>query len=165
MEPVCAVLIIGAAAALIIFGYFLMKRLDCFLEENERRISADMVEKQSDGLRIAFENPAIASSVSESLETLCKKHPDCRMHFFTGTAEQIHNALKRNCLDIGFVLSVTEDNTTLPLSKKEYYSDVLGCSVELLEGDKRYIRVLSGNNETTQEQKSMLTELVEDIKG
>lgn len=165
MEPVYVVLIVVVAAALIVFGYFLMKRLDYFLEENKRRISADIGGKPSDELRIAFENPAVASSVSEGLEALSKKYPDCKLYFFTGTAEQIHNALKTNCLDIGLVLSATEDGATLPLNKKEYYSDALGCSVKLLEEEKQYIRVLGGNNETLQEQQNMLTELIACVKG
>lgn len=163
MKPVYIALIIVVAVALLIFGYFLMKQLDCFLAENKKRISAGIGVKQSDGLRIAFENPVIISSVSEGLELLSKKNPDCKLYFFIGTAEQIHIALENNRIDIGFVLLTTRDDAAVPLRKTDYYSDTLGCSVELLEAGQQYIGLLSRNDKMVTQHRKMLKELIESI--
>ena len=165
MRAVYVVLIIIFAAAVIAFGYFLMNRLDCFLEENKRRISAGKGREPSGGLRIAFENPVIAHAVSRSLEALSEKHPDEPLYFFTGSAEQIHNALKTNCIDLGLVISETADDAAIPLGRNGYYSGALGGSVELLEKCGRYFRIFRRDNELSQEKRKLLTELVGSIEA
>ena len=111
MKPGYVVLIIVLASAAAAIGFYLMKRLDSFLAENQKKISAENEGNPHDGLRIAFENPVIVSSVSGYLAVLSKAYSDCRFYFFIGTAEQIHCALDANRIDLGFVLSATEDDT------------------------------------------------------
>lgn len=53
-------LLVCAVAAIIVFGYFLMKTLDAFLENNRRLIDEEIAENS---LFIAFDNPMILDSL------------------------------------------------------------------------------------------------------
>ena len=164
MKPGYVVLIILFAAAVVAIGFYMMKRLDNFLAENQKKISARDDENIHDGLRIAFENPVIVPSVSEYLEMLSKAYSDCRFYFFIGTAEQIHCALDANRIDLGFVLSATEDDTSIPLGTNEYYTDTLGCSVELLEAERQYICPVKADRAIEPKKQKMLAELMRSME-
>lgn len=164
MKPGYVVLIIVFVSGIVAIGFYMMKRLDNFLAESQKKIKAKDAEKPHDGLRIAFENPVIVSSVAEYLEMLSQAYPDCNFYFFIGTAEQIHHAIETDYIDIGFILSTTADDTTVPLRTNEYYADTLGCSVELLEAYQQYIRPIIAKRETEPKKQKMLTDLMESMK-
>ena len=164
MKPGHVVLIIVFVAGIVAVGFCMMKLLDDFLADNHKKISAKEAENLHDGLRIAFENPVIVPAVSEYLEVLSKAYSDCRFYFFIGTVEQIHRAMDTDCIDVGFVLSTTADDTTVPLRTNEYYAGSLGCSVELLETGQQYIRPMKANRETEPKKQKILTELMELMK-
>ncbi len=164
MKPGYVVLIIVFVAGIVAIGFYMMKRLDNFLAKSQKKIKAKDAEKPHDGLRIAFENPVIVPSVAEYLEMLSQAYPDCNFYFFIGTAEQIHHAIETDYIDIGFILSTTADDTTVPLRTNEYYADTLGCSVELLEAYQQYIRPIIAKRETEPKKQKMLTDLMESMK-
>ena len=164
MKPGYVVLIIVFVAGIVAIGFYMMKRLDNFLAENQKKITAKDDENLHDGFRIAFENPVIVSSVAEYLEMLSKAYSDCNFYFFIGTAEQIHHAIETDYIDIWFILSPTADDTTVPLRTNEYYADTLGCSVELLEAYQQYIRPIIAKRETEPKKQKMLTDLMESMK-
>ena len=56
-----------ALAAFFVLGYYLMKRLDAFLESN-RQAS----ENPQKALRIAFENPALAGGAEDIIREFSK---------------------------------------------------------------------------------------------
>ena len=164
MKPGYVVLIIVLASAAAAIGFYLMKRLDSFLAENQKKISAENEGSPHDGLRIAFENPVIVSSVSGYLAVLSEAYSDCRFYFFIGTAEQIHCALDANRIDLGFVLSATEDDTSIPLGTNEYYTDTLGCFVELLEAERQYICPVKADRAIEPKKQKMLAELMRSME-
>ena len=65
---VCAVFFI------IVSGYFIMKRLDSFLENNRRSIDTEIVENS---LFIAFDNPMILDCVMPLFQKFSKANPNC----------------------------------------------------------------------------------------
>lgn len=164
MKPGYVVLIIVFVAGIVAIGFYMMKRLDNFFAENQKRITAKDAENPHNGFRIAFENPVIVPSVAEYLEMLSKAYSDCKFYFFIGTVEQIHHAMDTDCIDVGFVFSPTADDTTVPLRTNEYYADTLGCSVELLEAYQQYIRPIIAKRETEPKKQKMLTDLTESMK-
>ena len=164
MKPGYVVLIIVFVAGIVAIGFYMMKRLDNFLAKNQKKITAKDAENPHNGFRIAFENPVIVPSVAEYLEMLSQAYPDCNFYFFIGTAEQIHHAIETDYIDIGFILSTTADDTTVPLRTNEYYAGTLGCSVELLEAYQQYIRPIIAKLETEPKNQKMLTDLMESMK-
>lgn len=164
MKPGYVVLIIVFVSGIVAIGFYMMKRLDNFLAENHKKITAKAAEKPHDGLRIAFENPVIVSSVAEYLEMLSKTYSDCKFYFFIGTSEQIQRAIDTDCIDIGFVLSTTADDTMVSLRTNEYFAGTLGCSVELLEAYQQYIRPIIAKRETEPKKQKMLADLMESMK-
>lgn len=96
------ILLVCAVAAIFGFGCFVMKKLDVFLDRNRRRTEA---EERDNSLLLAFENPMIISSLTPLLEDYSKKHPDCQLRFFFGTAKEISDTLAINGLDFAFVNS------------------------------------------------------------
>ena len=158
MKPGYVVLIIVFVSGIVAIGFYMMKRLDNFLAESQKKIKAKDAEKPHDGLRIAFENPVIVSSVAEYLEMLSKAYSDCILYSFIGTSEQIQRAIDTDCIDIGFV------DTTVSLRTNEYYAGTLGCSVELLESGQQYIRPIIAKRETEPKKAKMLKALMESMK-
>ena len=164
MKPGYVVLIIVFVSGIVAIGFYMMKRLDNFLAKSQKKIKAKDAENPHNGFRIAFENPVIVPSVAEYLEMLSQAYPDCNFYFFIGTAEQIHHAIETDYIDIGFILSTTADDTTVPLRTNEYYAGTLGCSVELLESGQQYIRPIIAKLETEPKKQKMLTDLMESMK-
>ncbi len=164
MKPGYVVLIIVFVSGIVAIGFYMMKRLDNFLAKNQKKITAKDAENPHNGFQIAFENPVIVPSVAKYLEMLSQAYPDCNFYFFIGTAEQIHHAIETDYIDIGFILSTTADDTTVPLRTNEYYADTLGCSVELLEAYQQYIRPIIAKRETEPKKAKMLKALMESMK-
>lgn len=95
-----SLLLLCVVSAFFIFGYFVMKRLDCFLYRNRMRLSTG---SGAGTLRIAFETPALADSTADVLEEFSISYPDCELNLFFGTVSEIKKALKNNKLDLGFI--------------------------------------------------------------
>lgn len=74
------VLLIVVLAAFI-YGYFLMGKLDKWLEENQSQklISGSKI-------RIGFETPAIIDSIAGLLEQFSSEYPDYELNLFYGSA-------------------------------------------------------------------------------
>ena len=71
MKPGYVVLIIVFVSGIVAIGFYMMKRLDNFLAESQKKIKAKDAEKPHDGLRIAFENPVI---LLRNTWRCCPKH-------------------------------------------------------------------------------------------
>ena len=95
-----SLLLLCVVSVFFIFGYFVMKKLDDYLYNNRRRISAGT---GTSALRIAFETPALADSASDMLEEFSRTYPDCELSLFFGTVGEIKRGLKDNKLDLGFI--------------------------------------------------------------
>lgn len=81
-------LLVAAVAAMFLFGWFLMKRLDCFLEKNHQAQTL-LLESGKDTLRIGFSNPSIADSISDVLERYSKRCSGISVYLFHGTEHEL----------------------------------------------------------------------------
>lgn len=84
-------LLVCAVAAIIVFGYFIMKKLDVFLANNRRLIDAEIAENS---LYLAFDNPMILDSLTPLFEKFSKANPNCQLHFLFGNTEDIYDKHK-----------------------------------------------------------------------
>lgn len=73
------VILLVSTSAIFIFGHFLIKKLDVFLENNWNRQETDLTYSEN-SLRIGFSNPLMAGGLSDVLETYGKQHPDVSIH-------------------------------------------------------------------------------------
>lgn len=92
----------AAVAALFAFGWFLMKRLDMFLENN-CRMQALKFESDGKTLRIGFSNPLAAGSITDVLEKYSNLCSDSFVRLFHGTEEELIKALSDNELNVIFL--------------------------------------------------------------
>ena len=83
-------LLVCAVAAIIVFGYIIMKKLDAFLESNRRLIDAEIAKNS---LYLAFDNPMILDSLMPLFEKFSKANPNCQLHFLFGNTEDIYDKL------------------------------------------------------------------------
>lgn len=128
-------LLMCAVAAIIVFGYFVMKKLDAFLENNRRLIDAEIAENS---LYLAFDNPMILDSLMPLFEKFSKGNPNCQIHFLFGNTEDIYDKLNKNRIDFGFIennASANDDTyRCLIISTKQnsIVCEKAGCTIEPL---------------------------------
>lgn len=92
-------LLIMIMLATFIFGWFLMKKVDVFLEEWQR---AQTGQRETEGvfLRIGFANPLVADSISSALEQYSRQYPGSSVCLFQGDAEVLLKKVAVHKLDI-----------------------------------------------------------------
>lgn len=128
-------LLVCAVAAIIVFGYFIMKKLDAFLENNRRLIDTEIAKNS---LYLAFDNPMILDSLMPLFEKFSKANPNCQLHFLFGNTEDIYDKLNKNRIDFGFIENnaFANDDTynCLIISAKQnsIFSEKAGCTIEPL---------------------------------
>lgn len=98
-------LLVCAGAAILVFGYLAMNKLDAFLA-NDRRLPETEIAENS--LSIAFDNPMILDSLMPLFEGFSKANPNCQLRFLFGNTEDIYAKLNKNRIDFGFI----ENNTS-----------------------------------------------------
>lgn len=128
-------LLVCAVAAIIVFGYFVMKKLDAFLENNRHLIDEEIAENS---LFLAFDNPMILDSLMPLFEKFSMANPNCQLHFLFGNTEDIYDKLNKNRIDFGFIENNTSANddtyNCLILSAKQnsMICEKAGCTIEPL---------------------------------
>ena len=138
-------LLVCAVAAIIVFGYIIMKKLDAFLANNRRLIDAEIAEN---GLLLAFDNPMIIDSLITLFEKFSKANPNCQFHFLFGNTEDIYDKLNKNRIDFGFIENnaFANDDTyhCLILSAKQnsIFSEKAGCTIEPLNPSETQTAVI-----------------------
>ena len=95
------VILLVSTSAIFILGYFLMNKLDVFLENNWNR-QATALTYGKNSLRIGFSNPLMAG------ETYGKQHPDVSIHIFSGEESELCRELETHKLDIIFLPENTD---------------------------------------------------------
>lgn len=126
-----------AVAAIFVFGYFIMKKLDAFLAANRRCIDNDK-EMPENSLLLAFDNPMILDALSPLFEEFSKANPNCRLHFLFGNTEDIYDKLNKNSIDFAFIKYTAANNETayhhLIISPKQdsFFCDNIGHPIEPL---------------------------------
>ena len=129
MKPGYVVLIIVFVSGIVAIGFYMMKRLDNFLAENQKKITEEDAEKPHDGLRIAFENPVIVSSAAEYLEMLSKAYSDCKFYFFTKILFDTNQLLQR-AVGKDELISVTANQLVKLLDRNIIMYPVQGDELE-----------------------------------
>ena len=123
------VILLVSTSAVFIFGYFLMKKLDAFLENNWNG-QDHLLTYDENSLRIGFSNPFIADSLSDVFEAYGKQHPDVSIHIFSGEESELCRELETHKLDIIFLPENTD------ISKKTHYNArmvLLRCAPVVME--------------------------------
>lgn len=124
-----------AAAAIFVLGFFIMKKLDRFLENNHRDTDGEGAENQ---LLLAFDNPMIMDSLTPIFEEFSKKNPDCRIHCLYGKPEEIYDKLIENRIDFGFIEHTAFENEKtfnsliLSLEQNSIFCENIGYPLEPL---------------------------------
>ena len=128
-------LLVCAVAAIIVFGYFVMKKLDAFLENNRRLIDAEIAKNS---LYLALDNPMILDSLMPLFEKFSMANPNCQLHFLFGDTEDIYDKLNKNRIDFGFIENNASANDDtyhcLIISTKQnsIICEKSGCTIEPL---------------------------------
>ena len=86
-------------AAVLAFGYFVVKRLDAFLEEN--RAQADG-ETGAERLSLGVDDPMLIGALTPLVSRFSRVRPECRIEVFCGTGEELSGAIVSGDVDIGF---------------------------------------------------------------
>ena len=123
------VILLVSTSAIFIFGYFLMKKLDVFLENNWNRQETALTFGEN-SLRIGFSNPLVAGGLADAFETYGKQHPDVSIHIFSGEESELCRELETHKLDIIFLPENTD------ISKKTHYNArmvLLRCAPVVME--------------------------------
>lgn len=95
------VILLVSTSAIFIFGYFLMDKLDVFLENN-RNEQENALTYGENSLRTGFSNPFMAGGLADAFETYGKQHPDVSIHIFSGEENELCRELETHKLDIIF---------------------------------------------------------------
>ena len=138
-------LLVCAVAAIIVFGYFIMKKLDDFLANDRRLIDAEIAKNS---LNIAFNNPMILDSLMPLFEKFSKANPNCQLHFLFGNTEDIYDKLNNNRIDFGVIennVSANDDTyNCIIISAKQnsIICEKTGCTIETLNPSEIQIAVI-----------------------
>lgn len=123
------VILLVSTSAIFIFGYFMVKKLDAFLENNWNEQEHALIHGEN-SLKIGFSNPLMADSLSDVLETYGKQHPDVFIHIFSGEDSELCRELETHELDIIFLPENTD------ISEKTHYNArmvLLRCAPAVME--------------------------------
>ena len=102
-------LLIVAVAAVFAFGWYLMGKLDAFLESN-RQDQIALLSASENILRIGFFDPLVADSLSGVLEKYSKIHPSVSASLSSGTEAELMREFCSHKLDMIFL----PENVSIP---------------------------------------------------
>ena len=85
-----------------VFGWFIMKKVDIFMEEC-RREQTDRFQTDGLVLKIGFTNPLTADSISDALEQYSRQYPGISVCLFQGDAEALLKKVSVHKLDIAIL--------------------------------------------------------------
>ena len=74
--------------AVFVFGYFVMAKIDSFIEENRRLIHAENRQNRAH-IRIAAESPMLLDSIAVQLTSYSRANPFVEFFLSSGKAELI----------------------------------------------------------------------------
>ncbi len=95
-------LLLLAVAAIFVFGYFVIKKWDCFLECN-RKTEGLLLTADRNSLKIGFSNPLVADCLSDVLEKYLKMKPEISVFLFSGTEDELNREFSDHRLDVVFL--------------------------------------------------------------
>ena len=86
-------------AAVLAFGFFVVKKLDAFLEENRARANA---KTGAERLSLGVDDPMVVGALTPLINEFSCAQPGCRIEVFCGTGEELSGAVASGDVDIGF---------------------------------------------------------------
>lgn len=107
--------LIAAMAAVVTFGWFLMRKLDNALE-HIRREEADLDSGRKNALRIGLSDPLVADSLSDALEQQAK----VTVSLFSGTETELLKSFRAHRLDMVFL----PEDAPVPEQLLDYVKEV-----------------------------------------
>ena len=119
-------LLIISIISIIVFGYWIMKKTDMYIEENIRSISCE-TDRRDNLLRIAFSNPLVADCIFDKLDFLSKKFHNAEFVLYSGNSNDILNGLIDGKIDICFVdqnINVSINKDAKSMMVKFYENEV-----------------------------------------
>lgn len=135
-------LLIPIMRAVFVFGYFVMAKVDRFIEENSRLIYAENRQNKAH-IRIAAESPMLLDSIAVQLTAYSHANPFVEFFLSSGKAERILQKLLDGTLDIAILaednnLSMNENygKIQIPRRTKEGASTAYGLIVESIDEEK-----------------------------
>lgn len=103
------ILLVVAVAAVFAFGWYLMGKLDAFLDSN-RQDEAALLSASENNLRIGFFDPLVADSLSSALEKYSRICPSVSVSLFSGTEAELMREFCSHKLDMIFL----PENVSIP---------------------------------------------------
>lgn len=85
--------------AVFFLGFFIMKRIDAFFENNQRAID-EQARKSKSVLRIAAESPSLVDSIVPAMECCCWKNPCLDFSVSSGKPAQMLQRLQDGTVDL-----------------------------------------------------------------
>lgn len=113
------VLLLVTVAVTFTFGWFLMGKLDCFLESN-RHMQELQLSSGEKTLRLGFCNPMVADSITNVLEQCSKLYPELSVRIFCGLEEELLKGLSAGKFDVIFL----PENAEIP-AHMQYNSKIV----------------------------------------
>lgn len=101
------VVLFGGFLAIVLFGYFLAGKLDCFLNSVQPSTQA---KGDSCSLKIAISNPCALAPVARALKELQGQYPDIEIKMYMGKEWEIMRDLESGVTDIAVVSAEAEDS-------------------------------------------------------
>ncbi len=135
--------LIAIMLAVFAFGYYIMTRVDQFIEENQRLIAAESRNGRCH-IRIAAESPMLLDSVASALESCSEADPHIEFFLSSGRANHLLEKLMDEQIDI---LLLTEEHAEqldrqyasvlIPYQKTKLFASSLSLPVENLDEETR----------------------------
>lgn len=129
--------------AVFAFGYYIMTRVDRFIEGNQRLIAAENRSSRCP-VRIAAESPMLLNSIASALESCSEADPYIEFFLSSGRSSRLLEKLAQEQIDI---LLLTEEHAKqlepqyasilIPYEKVKSFPSSLGLPVENLDEESR----------------------------
>ncbi len=137
------ILLIPIMIAVLAFGYFVMVKIDSFIEENRRLIQQENRKNHSQ-IRIAAESAVLLDSVAPQLESCSAANPYLEFFLSTGKADRILQRILDGTIDIALMTEEKADRIgdtygtlQIPCHTGIVISPMLGLPVENLDEENR----------------------------
>lgn len=99
------VLLIVCVSAAMMFGFFLVYKVDNFLDANVRPSENKQEVKPVNSLQIVFSDPSVASSLSYAFTWFSENHPGVELCLFSSEENELLQCLCEGKADIAFSFS------------------------------------------------------------
>lgn len=133
--------------AIFVFGYFLMKKVDEFITENQRRIATESRAEHCK-VRIAAENAMLLNCVTAALEVCSEANPCMEFFFSSGKPDRLLQKLSDETMDLVLLsensVESLQDNCAfvkIPCEGLHVTESALGLPIENLD-EENYLYVV-----------------------